>query len=134
MTKLSCGDHHGLIVCYAQCPCLINFDQISKSTCRGRDETLHNRPGRPDSEHTRHHRRGKRHNSIPTFTLLPQGTLAGQPQQMGKSREQVRQELIEAQRQGLIPNTEADYPPSQRSIDANKARHAAVQRYWAEND
>ncbi|MFM0226580.1 DUF4148 domain-containing protein [Paraburkholderia dipogonis] len=73
-------------------------------------------------------------NSIATFTLLPQGTLAGQPQQMGKSREQVRQELIEAQRQGLIPNTEADYPPSQRSIDANKARHAAVQRYWAEND
>lgn len=70
----------------------------------------------------------------PAFPLQAQATLAGQPQQMGKSREQVRQELLEAQRQGLIPNTEADYPPSQRSIDANKARHAAVQRYWAEND
>jgi hypothetical protein len=72
--------------------------------------------------------------STPILTPQPQVSLAGQPQQMGKSREQVRQELIEAQRQGLIPNTEADYPPSQRSIDANKARYAVVQRYWAEND
>jgi Spy/CpxP family protein refolding chaperone len=44
-------------------------------------------------------------NSVPTFTFKQQGSLAGQPQQMGKSREQVRQELLDAQRQGLIPNT-----------------------------
>lgn len=72
--------------------------------------------------------------SSPAFASQSHSPLAGQPQQMGKSREQVRQELLEAQRQGLIPNTEADYPPSQRSIDANKARHAALQRYWAENN
>jgi hypothetical protein len=57
-----------------------------------------------------------------------------QPQPLGKTRAQVREELLEARRQGLIPTTEADYPPSQRTIDANKARHAVVERYWAANN
>jgi hypothetical protein len=59
---------------------------------------------------------------------------AALPQSLGKTREQVHQELLEARRQGLIPNTEADYPPSQRTIDANKTRHAIVERYWADNN
>ncbi|MFM0336002.1 DUF4148 domain-containing protein [Paraburkholderia fungorum] len=59
---------------------------------------------------------------------------AAQPQPVGKTREQVHEELLEARRQGLIPNTEADYPPSQRTIDANKTRHAIVERYWADNN
>ena len=59
---------------------------------------------------------------------------AAQPQPLGKTREQVYEELLEARRQGLIPNTEADYPPSQRTIDANKTRHAIAERYWADND
>lgn len=54
--------------------------------------------------------------------------------QQGKTRDQVRAELLEARRQGLIPTTEADYPPSQRTIDANKARHAIVEQYWADNN
>ncbi|WP_431311454.1 DUF4148 domain-containing protein [Paraburkholderia aromaticivorans] len=81
MTKLSCGDHQGLIPCHAQCPCLMEIAQSSQSICRGLDEKLRNRTRRPAATD-------------------------------GKSRKQVRQELLEAQRQGLIPNTEADYPPS----------------------
>ena len=52
----------------------------------------------------------------------------------GLTRAQVREQIVQAERDGTIPTTEADYPPSQRSIDANKARHAVLQRYWADND
>lgn len=69
-----------------------------------------------------------------TSTFQAQSATTVQPQQIGKSREQVRQELLEAHRQGLIPVTEADYPPSQRTIDANKARHAILEQYWADSD
>lgn len=58
---------------------------------------------------------------------------AAQPQQQGKTRAQVRAELLEARRHGWIPTSEADYPPSQQTIDINKARHAIVERYWAAN-
>jgi hypothetical protein len=49
----------------------------------------------------------------------------------GKTRAEVYQELIEARRQGLIPTPEYDYPPSQRTIENNKARNQIVERYWA---
>ncbi|MFM0735133.1 DUF4148 domain-containing protein [Paraburkholderia sediminicola] len=57
-----------------------------------------------------------------------------QPRQIGKTRAQVREELIEAQRAGIIPTTEADYPPSQRTINANRARYQISERYWASKD
>jgi Domain of unknown function (DUF4148) len=60
-------------------------------------------------------------------------TGTAQPKQLGKTRAQVRQELIEARRQGIIPTTNADYPPSQRTINANKTRNAIVERYWADS-
>ncbi|WP_336596501.1 DUF4148 domain-containing protein [Paraburkholderia bengalensis] len=48
----------------------------------------------------------------------------------GKTRAEVRQELIQAYRDGLIPMTEADYPPSRQTIERNKARFAASERYY----
>jgi hypothetical protein len=66
----------------------------------------------------------------PSSTSLP----AAQPHQLGKTRAQVRQELIDARREGIIPTTEADYPPSQRTIDANRARNRIFERYWTRND
>ncbi|CAE6835380.1 DUF4148 domain-containing protein [Paraburkholderia haematera] len=59
---------------------------------------------------------------------------AAQSRPIGKTRAQVRQELIDARREGTIPTTEADYPPSQRTIDANRARHQILERYWASTD
>ncbi|MEZ0602416.1 DUF4148 domain-containing protein [Paraburkholderia sp. IW21] len=56
------------------------------------------------------------------------------PHPPGKTRAQVHQELIEARRAGTIPTTEADYPPSQRTIDANRARNQIFERYWASKD
>ena len=48
----------------------------------------------------------------------------------GKTRAEVRQELIQAQRDGLIPTNDTDYPPSKRTIDRNKARFAALERHY----
>ncbi|MFP3605911.1 DUF4148 domain-containing protein [Paraburkholderia sp. SIMBA_053] len=44
-------------------------------------------------------------------------------QTSGFTREQVNQELIQAQAQGLLP-THNDYPPSARTIARNKAIYA----------
>ena len=49
-------------------------------------------------------------------------------------RAQVRDELIEARRAGTIPTTEADYPPSQRTINANRTRYQIFERYWTSKD
>ncbi|MDR5794227.1 DUF4148 domain-containing protein [Caballeronia sp. LZ008] len=40
----------------------------------------------------------------------------------GKTRAQVMQELIEAQRAGLVPTSRSDYPPSEATIERNRAR------------
>ncbi|MFM0205401.1 DUF4148 domain-containing protein [Paraburkholderia fungorum] len=66
----------------------------------------------------------------PSSTSVPDA----QPHQLGKTRAQVRQELIDARRDGAIPTTEADYPPSQRTIDANRARNRIFERYWSSNN
>ena len=47
---------------------------------------------------------------------------------VGKTREQVIQELIQAERAGLVPTSRSDYPPSDRLIELNKERYAAPQR------
>jgi hypothetical protein len=48
----------------------------------------------------------------------------------GKTRAEVRQELIQAQRDGLIPTNDTDYPPGKRTIERNKARFAALERHY----
>lgn len=55
-------------------------------------------------------------------------------QRIGKTRAQVRDELIEARRAGTIPTTEADYPPSQRTINANRTSYQIFERYWTSKD
>jgi hypothetical protein len=57
-----------------------------------------------------------------------------QPQPIGKSRAQVRQELIEALRAGTIPATKTDYPPSPATIELNRTRYAIAERYWSKTD
>ncbi|HZZ04909.1 DUF4148 domain-containing protein [Paraburkholderia sp.] len=59
---------------------------------------------------------------------------AEQPHRIGKTRAQVHKELVDARRAGIIPTTEADYPPSQRTIDANRTRYQIFERYWASKD
>ncbi|SAL79008.1 hypothetical protein AWB71_05811 [Caballeronia peredens] len=44
----------------------------------------------------------------------------------GKSREQVRQELVQAQHDGITPMSKTQYPPSEATIARNKAMHAAA--------
>jgi hypothetical protein len=55
---------------------------------------------------------------------------AQQPAQE-KTRAQVRQELIEAERAGLVPSPKNDYPPSQAAIERNKARFRVNVSYLA---
>jgi hypothetical protein len=50
----------------------------------------------------------------------------------GKTRAEVRAELIQAYRDGTIPTTDGDYPPSQSTIDLNRARFAASNPPWAQ--
>jgi hypothetical protein len=48
----------------------------------------------------------------------------------GKSRVQVREELVEAQRTGLVPSGRTDYPPSTETIARNQARFQQVEPLW----
>ncbi|WP_175946265.1 DUF4148 domain-containing protein [Caballeronia sp. BCC1704] len=43
-----------------------------------------------------------------------------------KTREQVRQELVQAQHNGIIPSNKTQYPPNEATIARNKATHAAT--------
>ncbi|SMF99594.1 DUF4148 domain-containing protein [Burkholderia singularis] len=49
----------------------------------------------------------------------------------GKTREQVRQELIQAYHDGLLPTSKLDYPPSEATIARNKELHRLVEPKWA---
>jgi hypothetical protein len=48
----------------------------------------------------------------------------------GKSRAQVREELVDAQRMGLVPSGKTDYPPSAETIARNQARFQRVEPFW----
>ncbi|VWC07718.1 hypothetical protein BPS26883_05216 [Burkholderia pseudomultivorans] len=57
---------------------------------------------------------------------LPFGAAAfAQSAQAPLTRAEVRQQLIEAQADGLLPSNRNDYPPSQDEIARNRARYAA---------
>jgi len=43
-----------------------------------------------------------------------------------KSRSEVKRELMQAYHDGLLPGTEANYPPSERLIRINRETHLAV--------
>ncbi|WP_206996627.1 DUF4148 domain-containing protein [Trinickia mobilis] len=47
-----------------------------------------------------------------------------------KTRGQVRQELIESERAGLVPVGRTDYPPSQATINRNRVRFSLAEKYW----
>jgi hypothetical protein len=58
-------------------------------------------------------------------------TVKAQTPTVGKTREQVERELIEAERAGLVPYVRTDYPPSQATIRRNQAHFSVVEKYWA---
>ncbi|MGV7246633.1 DUF4148 domain-containing protein [Caballeronia sp. M23-90] len=49
---------------------------------------------------------------------MSDGTHASNPG--GKTRAEVYSELIQAQRDGIVPSNKTDYPPSQRTIERNR--------------
>ncbi|ACD18762.1 DUF4148 domain-containing protein [Paraburkholderia phytofirmans] len=67
--------------------------------------------------------------SVPQTTLPSSAAPVVKPAAQGKTRAEVRQELLQAYKDGLIPTTEADYPPSKRTIERNKALFAETERY-----
>jgi hypothetical protein len=60
------------------------------------------------------------------FTLAATGTVAAQETHASQTmtREQVREELIQAQRDGLLPYKRYEYPPSDATIARNKQLYA----------
>ncbi|WP_080405602.1 DUF4148 domain-containing protein [Burkholderia ubonensis] len=49
----------------------------------------------------------------------------------GKTREEVRQELIRAYHDGLLPTSNHDYPPGPETIARNKKLHSLREPVWA---
>jgi hypothetical protein len=64
--------------------------------------------------------------TIALMTLAATGAFAaqGMPESQGKTREQVREELVQARRDGLVPSRRHDYPPSAATIKRNKELYA----------
>ncbi|MGU8077107.1 DUF4148 domain-containing protein [Burkholderia pyrrocinia] len=54
---------------------------------------------------------------------LTMGGIAPTAFAQGKTRADVRQELVQAQHEGTIPVSENDYPPSQVRIERKKTLH-----------
>jgi acyl-coenzyme A synthetase/AMP-(fatty) acid ligase len=53
--------------------------------------------------------------------LSASAAFAQSPPSTGLTRAQVREQLVQAERDGIIPTTDADYPPSDEEIARNKA-------------
>jgi hypothetical protein len=69
-------------------------------------------------------------NAVKLFTvtlaaLVSMGVASQAVQAQGKSREEVRQELIQAQHDGKIQSSKTQYPPNAAAIARNKELHAA---------
>jgi hypothetical protein len=64
--------------------------------------------------------------AIAITTLAASGAVAaqGMPDSQGKTREQVREEIVQARRDGRLPYTRHDYPPSAATIKRNKELYA----------
>ncbi|MBP0595668.1 DUF4148 domain-containing protein [Paraburkholderia sp. LEh10] len=75
-------------------------------------------------------RQSQAYGGTPDTTISSGTPLKSNPASRGKTRAEVREELIQAYRDGLIPTTEADYPPSKFTIERNKARFAEIERHF----
>ena len=64
--------------------------------------------------------------ALGVMTLVATGMVAAQEPQasQGKTREQVREELVQARRDGLLPYKRYEYPPSADTIARNKELYA----------
>lgn len=52
-------------------------------------------------------------------------TTPAAPQNTGKTRAEVRAELVQAEAQGLLPVSKNDYPPTPQTIARNQAEYQA---------
>nr|WP_279609284.1 DUF4148 domain-containing protein [Burkholderia diffusa] len=60
-----------------------------------------------------------------------QDSSAGGPRtDYGKTRDQVRAELLQAERAGFAPVNKNDYPPSATTIARNRARFQQIEQAW----
>ena len=66
--------------------------------------------------------------SSPDTIISSPASTATNPVSVGKTRAEVKQELLQAHRDGLMPMSDVDYPPGQRTIERNKARFSAFER------
>jgi hypothetical protein len=48
----------------------------------------------------------------------------------GKTRAQVMAELVQAEKAGVAPSTEANYPPDAQAVRLNRARYAAQENWF----
>ncbi|ASW01571.1 DUF4148 domain-containing protein [Paraburkholderia aromaticivorans] len=60
--------------------------------------------------------------SVAAMALI--GAVSQAAQAQGKTRAQVHQELVQAQHDGVIPNSKTQYPPSADRVARNKELHA----------
>ncbi|WP_323120077.1 DUF4148 domain-containing protein [Burkholderia alba] len=51
----------------------------------------------------------------------------------GKTRDEVRAELVRAQHEGTVPAKKTEYPPSAETIERNRQTHAIAQHGGAPN-
>ncbi|GJH25837.1 hypothetical protein AWB71_05046 [Caballeronia peredens] len=58
-------------------------------------------------------------------TAVSMGVISQAAMAQGKTREQVRQELIQAQHDGITPVAKTQYPPTEANVARNKEIHAA---------
>ncbi|WP_126283506.1 DUF4148 domain-containing protein [Burkholderia stagnalis] len=55
--------------------------------------------------------------------ILAAGGIAPSAFAQGKTRADVRHELVQAQHDGTIPSSKHDYPPGPQQVDRNKVLH-----------
>lgn len=60
--------------------------------------------------------------SVAALTIF--GTASQLAQAQGKTRAEVKQELVHAQHTGVIPSSKTQYPPDASTIARNKQTHA----------
>ena len=70
-------------------------------------------------------------NTAPTVSFQADANaVAGGNAATGKTRAQVRAELLQAEEAGLVPANKIDYPPSAQTIARNRARFQQVEHAW----
>ena len=67
--------------------------------------------------------------SVAALTVF--GTASQVAQAQGKSRAEVKQELVQAHHTGVIPSSKTQYPPDANTIARNKQTHAIA--LWRDN-